>query len=1607
MKTFGDRVDRFTQYKQIEEERKKRNTVNDVRNDVHTKRSMLDRGIDLLSIGQYISAGIVKGVIDKESTVIGNVASALQASNPFTQGNESGEIFYSDVIETAGWKPETLSGKVTKGTLGLLGDIFLDPLTYMTLGISATLKGGKGALGAAKVADKIIDIDKATDVVRKFAQTSGEEMAEDVIKAQAEKLLKKHNQLIGVSNPRGIELSLANSPFGKKIFGNLAQAKKTIATGEDVAKFGDKTIAPVYQKLRSDLMKSKFADLFSKNSKLYKMALNEPDELYKFMRSEIMQKRQAGELIKEKKLIMAQAAKLREMNFSPEETKIITDLLQDPATRRVIYNDGIAEEKAGINIIKSKLDTIHNEFSSYVEQHTTTLKDLEELINMNESKKVDVLEKLVGNKDEIAKFSNEFEAGKQKLDEFMKLRKTEIEEDLMSIPTPTLSVSGKLKEVNDVLAKKVVKDDEITNKLITTIDSSIDGTEKVVVRSKDKIFKAVTDENKDEIIKLLNKDYNLNIHPRTFTSDLQNLFKKIPYDSNTESFNKFYNKNIKKYDGYNATLNSFIANKFGYKSFADDVTKPLKELNDKRTKVGLSLEEERKFNLLLHKSEDATSWRNYVTTNFKDYDSLKKYLHDEANATASKNMQEIYDDIYEVRRDKFAEKGTQKKVDLRGKPLPDRPLRYKPELGNDELEFIGVDVIDLLGYGNIEKKSPLLLKQLNEITATVPEIMKEYHIKQISNDVAGYSKRTFPYIDELPEKTRKIIYNQARDRVVKKPNLNGVDDVIKKLVNDDAIAKEIDNVVKNKEVIDSTISSPIEYSDAFATDVKSYQDIEQSIIEKTLDSEAKLKEFRNTEDLLNKEYIDLDNKFNEYKSLFNKTKEELSTVQEQFIANQKELASELYNKEANIKRHQAFLDSVGINPENYDTIKKLYQIDVMSYDDKIKETVKLLRDSFLKIGSEEVGIGKIEPEAFEAWANNYLPHILTEQGQDFVRANADSIAKTLPGFDAKKIGYGRTFNPFSKERTLKNIKLDGEFIPNPTIDQLNRFFTEKFPELKDNKVFIDDFTDLYVQRALKHVDVMYDHKYMNEMLGVLGTKYSGDIKTGQKLVMNYGVLRDNVLAVSRKEFGRTWDEYDIINKVSENLGTKYGIGSAEYIKGVSEAKYKYMDEITARILKQEYSLPPNALTDLSTPMIEITPEQAKYISELKGENHEIFSVNDLVVDKANQSRKYQIQKDNNQLLNIYDKFTHFIKLNQTTVMPGFHVRNKIGNMFNSYLEIGKDALDPKFQKIAHNALMKDGNIDDILLITRKDGTQVEKSWREIYESAQQYGILDEGFFEKDLGTSSATNIDLFGLNKKFNPTNTKDFILYEAGAKVGTHVEGMDKLIHFASQVSRGMDYQEAYESVNKYLFNYGDLTLFEQQTMKRIFPYYTWLRKNAPLQLETLIERPEIFRNVNKVMRGVNHMSNQEDRMEDKYTSEFAQDWMQMPFKSKEGNPIIMNPSLPMNDINKIPDVTNVEKTIKDILSQMNPLIKVPMEFATNENFFMQKEIFNDEDSKVGTALDYILSQGSYYNTGKNIINDKGTDKALRILNALTGVKFSEYEYEKYKGIMQSGGFR
>lgn len=185
---------------------------------------------------------------------------------------------------------------------------------------------------------------------------------------------------------------------------------------------------------------------------------------------------------------------------------------------------------------------------------------------------------------------------------------------------------------------------------------------------------------------------------------------------------------------------------------------------------------------------------------------------------------------------------------------------------------------------------------------------------------------------------------------------------------------------------------------------------------------------------------------------------------------------------------------------------------------------------------------------------------------------------------------------------------------------------------------------------------------------------------------------------------------------------------------------------------------------------------------------------------------------------------------------GFHERNAYGNIFNNYLS-GITSVEPYAKALRIQRKMSEG---------RKAGnvlTKLSPAERAIVTEARRFDVIGEGFFGVDLGDElrQASPGQRTSRLTKVNPVST-DNVVISSGRTLGSGIEMNARLAHFIAKLDELGSAAEAARSVRKYLFDYSDLTAAERGAFKRIHAFYTFTRKNTPLQLSALFTEPKKY---------------------------------------------------------------------------------------------------------------------------------------------------------------------
>jgi hypothetical protein len=145
----------------------------------------------------------------------------------------------------------------------------------------------------------------------------------------------------------------------------------------------------------------------------------------------------------------------------------------------------------------------------------------------------------------------------------------------------------------------------------------------------------------------------------------------------------------------------------------------------------------------------------------------------------------------------------------------------------------------------------------------------------------------------------------------------------------------------------------------------------------------------------------------------------------------------------------------------------------------------------------------------------------------------------------------------------------------------------------------------------------------------------------------------------------------------------------------------------------------------------------------------------------------------------------------------------------------------------------------------------------------------------------------------------------------------------------------QAVERVKKFNFDYGDLTNFESKYLRRIIPFYTFMRKNLPLQAEMFAMHPG---KMSQIPKGFNALA-QVLGTDPQHLpiSEIIPGYMKdltnvrLRGESPGHNAVYATPNLPIDDISRL-FTGNTSQVLRNFLGTTSPLIRMPIEMATGQ---------------------------------------------------------------------------
>lgn len=426
-----------------------------------------------------------------------------------------------------------------------------------------------------------------------------------------------------------------------------------------------------------------------------------------------------------------------------------------------------------------------------------------------------------------------------------------------------------------------------------------------------------------------------------------------------------------------------------------------------------------------------------------------------------------------------------------------------------------------------------------------------------------------------------------------------------------------------------------------------------------------------------------------------------------------------------------------------------------------------------------------------------------------------------------------------------------------------------------------------------------------------------------------------------------------------------------------------------------------------------------------------------------------------------DDFTNAFKTGVTVPFPAFHYRNWVSGMwqnfatgaFRSIYDISHAVWDA--DKIATGKYLD----DHIILRTSAAHPDLPNvTVGELLKEMRQHKVFQGSHADiggriggRDFDPSTAipgeksmrlanildfrpgSSLDVVGVTKHFGKATAEAFRESGPLGKLTAPVKGalatgadMTQRVEWSNRISaylgwrrQGVQPMEAAARVRAAHFDYSDLSTFEKRIMKRLIPFYTFTRKNLPLQFRLLAEQPGGFAAQTVKMA----RSQQKD-------AGWSPSWIQEGVgiglgRDAQGNVnFVTGLGLPIEDALSVIGVGpgwfggqgfSFSQTLQNMAARANPLIKYPLEQYLGIDLFTGRKLEDIPGAYIAgynlENLENIMS-GANAKTVARIINNTPFARVLatigksvdprrsledRFLNLMSGIKTHPINVEHY----------
>ena len=344
-----------------------------------------------------------------------------------------------------------------------------------------------------------------------------------------------------------------------------------------------------------------------------------------------------------------------------------------------------------------------------------------------------------------------------------------------------------------------------------------------------------------------------------------------------------------------------------------------------------------------------------------------------------------------------------------------------------------------------------------------------------------------------------------------------------------------------------------------------------------------------------------------------------------------------------------------------------------------------------------------------------------------------------------------------------------------------------------------------------------------------------------------------------------------------------------------------------------------------------------------------------------------------------DEATQIFKA-YATMTPGFHLRNYVGATYMNFSD-GVTVRDTRESMVHWRRYVKDTSYFDNL---PADQQHVKDAFGAVMVVGAG-GSFDAG----EVGSGLARGMKGLKNNRATRTSRRLGEDLVEGPVRLAAALNTTRRL---SEQGVKGSHISQAAARVKRLHFDYSDISSFDKK-MKRVIPFYMFMSRNLPLQIEQMWRKPKAYAVYNHFMN--NFDQSEEDSLMPKYLADAGAISMGMSWFGDSSKDFVFAPDLQHNNLMQDIMAFSGEgddgiPIVDGFLSSGNPIVTKGIEIAFNHSGFRGGDAFFDK------------KQDEY----GNWVEKSGQEKALeRFMYALEGVLTPTGTGQGLAGIDIGGG--